>query len=232
MNYKIMYTDELYHYGVKGMKWGVRKADYNTPGARSKNIFEQLDSLESQESRAYSENASKYRSVTRGIKKEEKAKLDSAKNANKLAKMDARRANRAATKYSLTHPISQHLKGTKSSQKAKQLRSEADKKAQESFEAKKKMNISKQEYTNNVREGKSAARAVFTKNNAAIQDNFDKAYYDVIDAGKLATVKQNYKTLSYFSSNEEYTEKVSRLEDAEERRARFANTYTSKHYKR
>ena len=52
MNYKIIYSDELYHYGVKGMKWGVRKADYNTDGIRSKNIFEQLDSLERQESRA------------------------------------------------------------------------------------------------------------------------------------------------------------------------------------
>lgn len=30
-----IYTDELYHYGVKGMKWGKRKARYTSPTSRS-----------------------------------------------------------------------------------------------------------------------------------------------------------------------------------------------------
>lgn len=32
MNYKIIYSDELYHHGVKGMKWGIRRQNKTSAG--------------------------------------------------------------------------------------------------------------------------------------------------------------------------------------------------------
>ena len=37
MNYRIVYSNELYHHGVKGMKWGVRK-EYDYQMGRVHNI--------------------------------------------------------------------------------------------------------------------------------------------------------------------------------------------------
>ena len=53
--------DELYHYGVKGMKWGVRKVDYNTSGLKSDNVYRKINDLERQERGALRENKKNYK---------------------------------------------------------------------------------------------------------------------------------------------------------------------------
>lgn len=42
MNYHISHTDELYHYGVKGMKWGIRKDPARVGGLTEKRIQQVL----------------------------------------------------------------------------------------------------------------------------------------------------------------------------------------------
>lgn len=55
MNYIIVYPDELNHFGVKGMKWGVRKEPYSN----SQIMRRQKDSSMSQERKAKIKKAAK-----------------------------------------------------------------------------------------------------------------------------------------------------------------------------
>ena len=54
------YTNYLIHHGVKGMKWGVRKADYNTPRLKSGNIYKRIQDLQDQEDYAREKNIDNY----------------------------------------------------------------------------------------------------------------------------------------------------------------------------
>lgn len=174
MNYTIKYSKELYHHGVKGMKWGIRKADYNTAGAKSSDIYRRIGELEKQETLSKLQNTKDYRT------------------------------NKKAFKQDL-----------KSQKKAK--------------------TITKAEYTAKKREGVKAAKDVFRKNNNAIHSNFNKAYYDIIKSGEIASAR-NRNTLAkaldwsgQASTQINYNE--SKLNKAEARRNEFAQDYAMRSYK-
>lgn len=96
MNYIIVYKDELYHHGVKGMKWGVRKVDYNSSGLRSTDIYKRIDDLERQERQSYKANRKSYRAAKKSMKVDLKAKKQSGQISKKDYKTSMKSGKKAA----------------------------------------------------------------------------------------------------------------------------------------
>lgn len=68
MNYRITYSDELYHYGVKGMKWGVRK-DYRPTSLRAAIARRQNDKVDKSFKKWKEGSANKADAIELGKKK-------------------------------------------------------------------------------------------------------------------------------------------------------------------
>ena len=163
-------ASELYHHGVKGMKWGVRKADYNSVN-RHTNVYSKISDLELQEGAARMENRRNYKAQKNKIKSDLKAQ----KKDNK---------------------------------------------------------ITKAEYRAKKRDGVNAARKVLNENNAKIRSNFNKAYYDTISAGEIASARTMNNLGSLMGADSYYTNSnTARLDKAAARRDEFMKEYTMRNYK-
>lgn len=68
MNYRITYSDELYHYGVKGMKWGVQK-DYRPTSLRAAIARRQNDKVDKSFKKWKEGSANKADAIELGKKK-------------------------------------------------------------------------------------------------------------------------------------------------------------------
>lgn len=101
MNYRIQKTNELYHYGVKGMKWGVRKDSYASD-KRVNSLMSESRSADKKAKDAYSE-------------------YKSAKKTAKAANKEYSKAYDKAYNFSARHPITQHIKKSKNYKKSNDL---------------------------------------------------------------------------------------------------------------
>ena len=96
MNYRIVFSDELYHHGVKGMKWGVRKVDYNSSNLRSNDIYKRIDDLERQERQSYRENRKSFRSAKKSLKSDLKSQKESGQMSKKEYRASMKSGKKAA----------------------------------------------------------------------------------------------------------------------------------------
>lgn len=235
MNYRIVYKDELYHHGVKGMKWGVRKADYNDEGLRSNSITRRLDSLESQESRARADNRSHYRNVKRQIRSDKRAQIKEARTASKEAKKAYDKSFNKAYSFSQRHAITTMLKKHENYQKNQKNWADAIKKAEAAKAAKQNLKDVKKTAKADAKAGRQAAREVFRKNGDMITKDFDKAYYKTIGESYIKAAKRQNAVMeiadilidSKFGNEHDssyYENTKARLEYAEARRNRYAES--------
>ena len=234
MDYKIVIgpTSYLMHHGVKGMKWGVRKVDYNSSGLKSSNIYDRLDSLERQESDAYSANSANRRSAIKSVKTDAKASVKAAKAANKEARKAYNQSFNKAYGFSQKHAITTMIKKHDNYKKNQENWADAIKKADAAKAAKQNLKETKKAAKADVKSGKAAANAIWRKNNATIEKNFDKAYYKTIGEKHIKSARKENAVLEIASimtdkaigidhDDSSYQDRKRQLDRAAERRQRY-----------
>lgn len=200
-----MYNNELYHYGVKGMKWGVRKAAkavYNSNVGKTYRADYEANRKKDRIREQYDADKRKARSDYRTAKTAAKANVKSAKREYNEAFDDA-------YKYRQLHPLS-GFKNTKSGKELNRRMDIAVAKAETLRNTKADKKQLKQDYKQTKKDIRADANRKIMNAEAAR----DKVYNGMSSTEKII----------YRSTNVAVSTAISKLDTAASN-SKYANSY-------
>lgn len=205
------YTNELYHYGVKGMKWGHRKKYYNSDGSLNKlgQARQNYKTANKDYSKAfkksykYSQNHPISQNFGKGKKKSDRLWSDTSYKAEvankaqadyKQAKKDYKSEKRAAKNASTKAAVKEYDKKYNDWNKTAE---QADSKWKETQEAYQKLGKNKLSRMFNAAKGTSAEAKAY-----------NQIYEDWSATSDLAATKWSEATKAYAKTGKTYVARV------------------------
>ena len=195
-------SDELYHYGVKGMKWGVRRRINQVQVAKTARRSSQTSVAVNSSRDSYAQAKQAYKQAKKAERNSPEAKAERVAKAKRAAKVGAVVAGTALAAYG-AYKVNEYVK----SKNGQIAAARGAKEAQKMFES--LSNSARDSVASGVAKKASvsvnATKTALDKARMASNDNFRTAARNVIDYKRSGESLKNLKDLDYYKLLGEYS---------------------------